>query len=58
MKVDGTLYELSDVPTLNRRLNHDIEAVVDRVVVRDGIAPRLADSFETALSMTEGLVYA
>ena len=58
VKVDGTLYELSDVPTLNRRLNHDIEAVVDRVVVRDGIAPRLADSFETALSMTEGLVYA
>ncbi|MSP05865.1 MAG: excinuclease ABC subunit UvrA [Acetobacteraceae bacterium] len=58
VKVDGTLYEIADVPALNRRLNHDIEAVVDRIVVRDGIAPRLADSFETALGMTEGIVYA
>ena len=58
VKVDGKLYEIADVPALNRRLNHDIEAVVDRVVVRDGIAPRLADSFETALGMTEGIVYA
>ena len=57
-KVDGKLYEIADVPALNRRLNHDIEAVVDRVVVRDGIAPRLADSFETALGMTDGIVYA
>jgi len=57
-KVDGTLYEISEVPALNRRTKHEIEAVVDRVVVRDGIASRLADSFETALAMSDGVVYA
>ena len=49
VKVDGTLYEIGEVPALNRKTKHEIEAVVDRVVVRDGIASRLADSFETAL---------
>src|ERR1700712_3977464 len=58
VKVDGTLYEIAEVPALNRKTKHEIEAVVDRVVVRDGIAPRLADSFETALSMSDGIVYA
>ena len=57
-KVDGTLYEISEVPALNRRTKHEIEAVVDRVVVREGIASRLADSFETALAMSDGVVYA
>ncbi len=57
-KVDGKLYEIADVPALNRRVKHEIEAVVDRVVVRDGVAPRLADSFETALGMADGVVYA
>ncbi len=57
-KVDGVLYEIGDVPALNRKIKHEIEAVVDRVVVRDGIAPRLADSFETALAMSDGVVYA
>ena len=57
-KVDGTLYEIGDVPALNRKTKHEIEAVVDRVVVREGIAPRLADSFETALAMSDGVVYA
>ena len=50
VKVDGTLYEIGEVPSLNRKIKHEIEAVVDRIVVRDGIAPRLADSFETALA--------
>jgi excinuclease ABC subunit A len=58
VKVDGTLYEIGDVPALNRKVKHEIEAVVDRVVVRDGIAPRLADSFETALGLSDGIVYA
>jgi len=58
VKVDGTLYEIDAVPALNRRINHDIEAVVDRIVVRDGLATRLADSFETALGLSEGIVYA
>ena len=58
VKVDGTLYEIAEVPALNRKTKHEIEAVVDRLVVRDGIAPRLADSFETALAMSDGVVYA
>jgi excinuclease ABC subunit A len=57
-KVDGKLYEIGEVPALNRKIKHEIEAVVDRVVVRDGIAPRLADSFETALALSDGVVYA
>ena len=58
VKVDGTLYEIAEVPALNRKTKHEIEAVVDRLVVREGIAPRLADSFETALAMSDGVVYA
>src|SRR5271166_4072371 len=57
-KVDGTLYEIADVPALNRKTKHEIEAVVDRLVVREGISSRLADSFETALSLSDGIVYA
>ncbi|HYZ21060.1 MAG TPA: excinuclease ABC subunit UvrA [Rhodopila sp.] len=58
VKVDGSLYEIGEVPTLNRKIKHEIEAVVDRLVVRDGLAPRLADSFETALALSDGIVYA
>ncbi|MGH7066850.1 MAG: excinuclease ABC subunit UvrA, partial [Acetobacteraceae bacterium] len=56
VKVDGTLYEIAEVPALNRKINHDIEAVVDRVVVRAGLESRLADSFETALGLADGIV--
>ena len=55
VKVDGELYELDDMPTLDKKLKHDIDVVVDRVVVRDDIATRLADSLETALSLTDGI---
>ena len=58
VKVDGKLYEIGEVPSLNRKIRHEIEAVVDRIVVRDGIGSRLADSFETALALSEGVVYA
>src|SRR6201996_3057645 len=58
VKVDGKLYEIGEVPALNRKIRHEIEAVVDRIVVRDGVASRLADSFETALALSEGVVYA
>ncbi len=58
VKVDGTIYEIGEVPALNRKIKHEIEAVVDRIVVRDGIAPRLADSFETALGLSDGIAYA
>ncbi|MDP9095412.1 MAG: excinuclease ABC subunit UvrA, partial [Pseudomonadota bacterium] len=58
VKVDGTLYEIGEVPALNRKIKHEIEAVVDRVVVRAGTEQRLADSFETALGLADGVVYA
>ena len=58
VKVDGKLYEIGAVPALNRKVKHEIEAVVDRVVVRDGLAQRLADSFETALGLSDGIAYA
>ena len=58
VKVDGTLYEIDQVPALNKRLKHTIEAVIDRVVVREGLANRLADSVETGLGLSDGLLYA
>ncbi len=58
VKVDGKLFEIGEVPALNRKTKHEIDAVVDRVVVRDGIQTRLADSFETALGLADGVVYA
>ena len=58
-KVDGTLYDVGDVPALNRKTKHTVEAVVDRIVVRAGAEQRLADSFETGLGMVpDGIVYA
>jgi len=58
VKVDGKLYEIEEVPELDKKLKHDIEVVVDRLVVRDDIATRLADSFETALALADGLAIA
>ncbi len=58
VKVDGEFYEIEDVPDLNKKIKHDIEVVVDRVVVRDGLETRLADSIETALNLSEGLAVA
>jgi excinuclease ABC subunit A len=58
-KVDGKLYEIAEVPALNRKTKHTVEAVVDRIVVRAGAEQRLADSFETGLGMVpDGIVYA
>ncbi|HYP63244.1 MAG TPA: excinuclease ABC subunit UvrA [Acidocella sp.] len=57
-KVDGKIYEISEVPALNKKLKHEIEAVVDRIIVKQGIEQRLADSFETALHLADGIVYA
>ncbi|MBL8834610.1 MAG: excinuclease ABC subunit UvrA [Alphaproteobacteria bacterium] len=58
VKIDGTLYEIDQAPALNKKLKHDIEVVVDRVVVRPDIKTRLADSIETALSIADGLLFA
>src|SRR5690348_12590527 len=55
VKVDGKMREIDAVPALNKNIKHDIEVVVDRVVVREDIASRLADSFETALGLADGI---
>ncbi len=55
VKVDGTFYEIAEVPALDKKFKHDIDVVVDRIVVRADIATRLADSFETALELAEGI---
>jgi excinuclease ABC subunit A len=57
VRVNGTVYELEEIPPLNRKLKHDIEIVVDRFKVKPDIKQRLAESFETALKRSEGLVY-
>jgi len=58
VKVDGRLYEIADVPALDKKYKHDIDVVVDRIVVRDDIAIRLADSLQTALGLSDGLAIA
>lgn len=55
VKVDGTFFEIADVPTLDKKYKHDIDVVVDRLIVRNDIGTRLADSFETALGLANGL---
>jgi excinuclease ABC subunit A len=57
-KVDGELYEISEVPALNKKLKHDIDVVVDRIVLRKGIESRLADSLEIALDLADGIAFA
>lgn len=56
VRVDGEIREISDEIKLDRNRKHTIEAVVDRIIVKDGIARRLADSLEAALKLGEGLV--
>jgi excinuclease ABC subunit A len=55
LKIDGQFYEIADAPTLDKKLKHDVEVVVDRLVVRADMASRLAESFETALELTDGI---
>ncbi len=58
VKIDGAFHEIAEAPALDKKLKHDIEVVVDRIVVRGDIATRLADSFETALELADGLAIA
>src|SRR5271169_2063641 len=58
VKVDGAFYEIAEVPALDKKFTHDIDVVVDRIVVRPDIATRLADSLEQALKLAEGLAVA
>jgi excinuclease ABC subunit A len=57
VRIDGVFYEIEEAPALDKKYKHDLEVVVDRLVVREGIETRLADSLETALKLAEGLVY-
>ncbi|WP_102958362.1 excinuclease ABC subunit UvrA [Mangrovicella endophytica] len=58
VRVDGTFYDIADVPALDKKYKHDIDVVVDRIVVRGDIASRLADSLETSLGLAEGIAVA
>ncbi len=57
VRVDGELHEIDEVPDLEKNKKHDIEVVVDRIKVSDDLGNRLADSIETALSLSDGLVH-
>ncbi|MES1994701.1 MAG: excinuclease ABC subunit A, partial [Pseudomonadota bacterium] len=57
VRIDGEIYEIDEAPALDKKLKHDIEVVVDRLVVGPDMATRLAESFEAALKLAEGLAY-
>ena len=57
VRVDGELYAIEEAPALDKKYKHDIEVVVDRIVVKDGIQQRLAESFEAALKLADGLAF-
>jgi excinuclease ABC subunit A len=57
VRIDGQFYEIDEAPALDKKYKHDIEVVVDRIVVREGLQSRLADSFEQALKLADGLAY-
>ncbi|WAT17999.1 excinuclease ABC subunit UvrA [Aurantiacibacter sp. MUD11] len=57
VRIDGEMYAIEDAPALDKKFKHDIEVVVDRLAVKEGLETRLADSFETALKLAEGLAY-
>ena len=57
VRIDGEMHAIEDAPALDKKYKHDIEVVVDRIAVKAGIETRLADSFEQALKLAEGLAY-
>ncbi|WP_128294135.1 excinuclease ABC subunit UvrA [Afifella aestuarii] len=57
-RIDGTFYEIAEAPALDKKLKHDVDIVVDRVVVRADAGSRLADSLETALRLADGIAVA
>ena len=58
VKIDGEFYDIADAPALDKKLKHDIDVVVDRIIVRGDIRTRLAESFETAVDLADGIVIA
>jgi excinuclease ABC subunit A len=57
VRVDGTVYDVKNVPKLDKNKKHDIAAVVDRLIIKDTVRVRLADSIEAALKLGEGVVF-
>ncbi len=57
VRIDGVFFEIDEAPALDKKYKHDLEVVIDRIVVREGIESRLADSFEQALKLADGLAY-
>jgi excinuclease ABC subunit A len=57
VRIDGEFYPIEEAPALDKKYKHDIEVVVDRIVVKDGIQQRLAESFEAALKLADGLAF-
>ena len=58
LKIDGEFYAIEDAPALEKQIKHDIDVVVDRLVVKEGLEQRLADSLETALRLADGIAFA
>ncbi len=57
VRIDGEFYPIEEAPALDKKYKHDIEVVVDRIVVKEGIQQRLAESFEAALKLADGLAF-
>ncbi len=57
VRIDGEFHPIEEAPALDKKYKHDIEVVVDRIVVKDGIQQRLAESFEAALKLADGLAF-
>ena len=58
VRIDGEFYDIAEAPTLDKKFKHDIDVVVDRVVIKEGLESRLAESFETCLELADGLAVA
>lgn len=57
LKIDGQMYTIDEVPALNKNIKHDIEVVIDRLVIKEDMAERLAQSVETGLKLSDGIIY-
>ena len=58
VRIDGEFYEMDDLPTLNKKVKHDIDIVIDRLIIKEDMGNRLADSVETGLRISDGLLVA
>lgn len=57
LNIDGTMYNIDNLPILNKNIKHDIEVVIDRLIIKENILDRLSQSIETALKLSDGLLF-